>query len=134
MEVREFLDEGKRYIEQGNPVQASEKLYKAAEEAVKALAQAHANGVWKEVEEKGRWTSPLLFKAITSIAKDLKDEEIRRYWNTAWTLHVEGFHEARLDIDYVREQAGDIEELVKLAETTRGWGKPREGTPSALKT
>ena len=39
-------------------VQASEKLHKAAEEAMKALAWTQANGVCKEVEEKGRWTSP----------------------------------------------------------------------------
>ncbi|MDH5364166.1 MAG: PaREP1 family protein [Dehalococcoidia bacterium] len=97
-------------------MQASEKLYKAAEEAVKALSQVYANGVWKEVAEKGRWTSPLLFRAVTEIAKNLKNEEIRRYWNTAWTLHVEGFHEGRLEIDYVKEEARDIEELVNLAE------------------
>jgi len=58
----------------------------------------------------------LLFRAVTEIAKNLKNEEIRRYWNTAWTLHVEGFHEGRLEIDYVKEEARDIEELVNLAE------------------
>ncbi len=61
----------------------------------------------------------MLFKAVTSIAKGLKNEEVRRYWAVAWTLHVEGFHEARLEVDYIREQAGDIEELVKLAEADR---------------
>lgn len=114
--IREILAEGKSYIELGDSIQASEKLYKAAEEAVKSLAQAYADGVWKEVAEKGRWTSPLLFRAVIEIARNLKNEEIRRYWNTAWTLHVEGFHEGRLEIDYVKEEARDIEELVKLAE------------------
>ncbi|MBT9161407.1 MAG: PaREP1 family protein [Dehalococcoidia bacterium] len=119
MTIREFLDEGKRYIEQDNPVQASEKLYKAAEEAVKALALTYANGVWKEVPEKERWTSLLLFKAATAVARSLKNEEIRRYWDTAWFLHVEGFHEGKLDIDLVRERTRDIEELVSLAEADR---------------
>ena len=114
--IREFLAEGKSYIELGDSIQASEKLYKAAEEAVKALSQVYANGVWKEVAEKGRWTSLLLFRAVIEIARNLKNEEIRRYWNTAWTLHVEGFHEGRLEIDYIKEEARDIEELVKLAE------------------
>jgi len=118
--IRGFLDKGKKYVELGNSVQASEKLYKAAEEAVKALAQAHANGTWKEAEEKGRWTSPLLFKAVVEIARSLRNEEIRKYWAVAWTLHVEGFHEARLDIDYIREELGDIEKLVKLVETNKG--------------
>ena len=114
--IREILAEGKSYIELGDSIQASEKLYKAAEEAVKTLSQVYANGVWKEVAEKGRWTSPLLFRAVIEIARNLKNEEIRHYWNTAWTLHVEGFHEGRLEIDYVKEEARDIEELVKLAE------------------
>ena len=113
-----FLHEGKAYIEKGDPLQASEKLYKAAEEAIKALSQTYANGVWKEVEEKGRWTSLLLFKAVTEIARNLRDERIRCYWDTAWFLHVEGFHEGRLDIDLVRERVRGIEELVKLVETS----------------
>jgi len=116
--IKEFLNEGKSYIELGNSIQASEKLYKAAEEAVKSLCRAHANGVWKEVAEEGRWTSPLLFKGVMEIARSLKNEEIRRYWAVAWTLHVEGFHEGRLSIEYVKEQAKDIEELVKLVETS----------------
>jgi len=116
--IKEFLNEGKSYIELGNSIQASEKLYKAAEEAVKSLCRAHGNGVWKEVAEEGRWTSLLLFKGVMEIARSLKNEEIRRYWAVAWTLHVEGFHEGRLSIEYVKEQAKDIEELVKLVETS----------------
>jgi len=117
-DIKGFLDEGKSYIELGDSIQASEKLYKAAEEAVKSLSRGYANGVWEEVAEEGRWTSPLLFKAVTQIARTLKNEQIRRYWAVAWTLHVEGFHEGRLDIDYIREQTKDIEDLVKLAETS----------------
>ena len=114
--IKGFLDEGKSYIAKGDSVQASEKLYKAAEEAIKALSRAYADGVWEEVQEKGRWTSPLLFKAVRQIARSLNDEEIRHYWDTAWFLHVEGFHEARLSIDEVKARLGDIAELVKLAE------------------
>ena len=115
-DIKGFLDEGKSYIKLGNSIQASEKLYKAAEEAVKSLSQAYGNGVWEEVVKEGRWTFPLLFKAVTQIARTLKNEQIRRYWAVAWTLHVEGFHEGRLGIDYIKEQAEDIEELVRLAE------------------
>ena len=115
--IKGFLDEGKSYIVKGDSVQASEKLYKAAEEAIKALSRAYADGVWEEVQEKGRWTSPLLFKAVRQIARSLNDEEIRHYWDTAWFLHVEGFHEARLSIDEVKARLGDIAELVNLAES-----------------
>ncbi|HID91391.1 TPA: hypothetical protein EYP44_05480 [Candidatus Bathyarchaeota archaeon] len=40
---------------------------------------------------------------------------MRRYWNTAWALHVEGFHEARLDLSYVVRSMADVEGLVRLA-------------------
>lgn len=65
---------------------------------------------------KGKMGFPLLFKAVTQIERNLNNEEIRRYWAVAWTLHVEGFHEGRLDIDYIKEEAKDIEKLIKLAE------------------
>ena len=115
-EIEKYLGEGKQYLASKDAAQASEKLYKAAEEAVKALARTHANGVWKEVEKEGRWPSPLLFKAVRQIAGKLGGE-IRNYWDTAWTLHVEGFHEARLDVDDVKERVENVEKLIKLAES-----------------
>ncbi len=115
MSFRKYLDEGKRYVELNDPVQASEKLYKAAEEAVKALSKVYAFDVYKEVEEEGKWTVTLLFKSVERMAVKLGDE-VRRYWNTAWTLHVEGFHETRLESSYVAGSIKDVEELVKLAE------------------
>jgi hypothetical protein len=39
VEVRRYLEEDREYVELNDPVQASEKLYKAAEEAVKVLAK-----------------------------------------------------------------------------------------------
>jgi hypothetical protein len=118
-EIERYLEEGRSYIESEDVVQASEKLYKAAEETIKSLAQSYADGIWKEVKEKGRWTSPLLFKAVRQIAEKLGGE-LRNYWDTAWTLHVEGFHEARLDIDDVKERVENIEKLVKLESERRG--------------
>lgn len=116
-EIARFIDEAKEYIAQGDAVQASEKLYKAAEEAVKALAREYADGVWQEAREKGRWTSPLLFRAVRQMAEKLGG--VRNCWDTAWTLHVEGFHEGRLEVDDVRERVESVEELVKLAENRR---------------
>ena len=51
-----FLEEGKGLVDK-DPIQASEKLYKAAEETVKALA-IHFNlvNIIKSVNERGRWT------------------------------------------------------------------------------
>jgi hypothetical protein len=55
-------------VEQGDPVQASEKLYKAAEEAVKVLARRFALPEHEEAEGKGRWTAILLSSAVRSLS------------------------------------------------------------------
>lgn len=109
--LSEFLREGKNYLEKGDPVQASEKLYKAAEEAVKVLALTHAPEVHKEAEKRGRWTSDLLFEAAGKMGR-----EVRHCWDSAWTLHVQGFHEMKLNVNSVEERVEDIAELVRLAE------------------
>jgi len=51
-----YLEEGRKLIDT-DPVQASEKLYKAAEEAVKALT-IHFNlkDILEDVEKSGRWS------------------------------------------------------------------------------
>ncbi|MCD6457113.1 MAG: PaREP1 family protein [Methanophagales archaeon] len=107
----DFFNEGKGYIERNDPVQASEKLYKAAEEAIKLLSATRAPGIYKEAMEKGNWTKNLLFRAAFKMGR-----EIRRCWSSAWTLHVEGFHEMALKTELVKDVMEDIEELVKFAE------------------
>jgi len=110
--AEKFLAEGRELVDK-DPVQASEKLYKAAEEAVKALAIALNFPQVDEAEKIGRWTAELLFKAVNALTKRF-GEDIRNWWHTAWILHVEGFHEARLDSDYVGSSYSHIESLVNL--------------------
>ena len=69
-----FLAEGKELIDK-DPVQASEKLYKAAEEAVKALATALNLPEARKAIESGGWCSELLEKAAQDIAKTLRIKE-----------------------------------------------------------
>lgn len=64
--------------------------------------------------KKGRWTVGLLFQSVEKIAEK-EGEEIKHSWNTAWTLHVEGFHEARLGVTYISGSIKEIEKLVRLA-------------------
>ncbi|MCC6057185.1 MAG: PaREP1 family protein, partial [Desulfurococcaceae archaeon] len=90
-----FLAEGRELIDK-DPVQASEKLYKAAEEAVKAIATALNLDEARKALEKGRWILSLLDDAIYAISEKLGVKEIIDWWDAAWFLHVEGFHEARL--------------------------------------
>ncbi len=102
------------------PVQASEKLYKAAEEAIKAMAIALGLDEAKKASEIGRWTAQLLFDAVDNTADRLGRREVRWWWKSAWFLHVEGFHEARLRPDQVRRDLPDIEALVNLARSISG--------------
>jgi hypothetical protein len=96
-------------------VQASEKLYKAAEEAVKIIAIALKLPEADEAVKRGRWTTGLLESAVISIMKRLGVNELYHWWDSAYKLHVDGFHEAKLRSDGVRLRLGDVEALVNLA-------------------
>ena len=113
--MEKYLKEGKEYIERWDPVQASEKLYKAAEEAVKKLAEYFSVPEYEEVRKRGRWTAPLLFSVVRKLSEGV-NMEITNWWAQAWFLHVEGFHEARLNIEEVRFRLKFIEELIKFTQ------------------
>jgi hypothetical protein len=109
-----FLAEGRELIDK-DPVQASEKLYKAAEEAVKALAIALNLEEARKAVESGGWWSKLLEKAAQGIAKALGVKEFILWWDAAYKLHVDGFHEAKLSSEDVKDRYGYIEEMVNQA-------------------
>jgi hypothetical protein len=99
-----------------DPVQASEKLYKAAEEAVKALAIFYdLQDVLAGVEEKGRRTVSYLEKAVEAISERLGGRFLQS-WDNAWALHVWGFHEAKLDSKAVEIRLPYVERMVLEAE------------------
>jgi hypothetical protein len=112
--AEKFLSEGRELIDR-DPVQASEKLYKAAEETVKALATALNLDEAEKALEKGRWTVSLLNDAVYTISEKLGVKELIDWWDAAWFLHVEGFHEARLRSVDVAKRLGHVEALVNLA-------------------
>ncbi|MCY0891566.1 MAG: PaREP1 family protein [Pyrobaculum arsenaticum] len=110
-----YLEEGKAFADK-DPVQASGKLYKAAEETVKALAHFYALGeILRRVEERGRWSVADLAKAVSAISKRL-GEWFMHSWDAAWALHVWGFHEAKLDAEDIRDRLPYIEKMVKDAQ------------------
>ena len=109
--VRAFR-EGLALAERGDVVQASEKLYKAVEEAVKALAIAGDLDEAREALARGRWTVSLLDKA----ARRLGDKAWRA-WTEAYFLHVNGFHEVRIDVSDVKARLPIIQELRERADT-----------------
>lgn len=107
-----YLEEGRRLIDR-DPVQASEKLYKAVEEVVKALMMYYRlNDILDRVNERGRWTVTELEKAVEAISERL-GEWFRVAWDEANYLHVWGFHEAKLDADAIKVRQSNIEKMVK---------------------
>jgi hypothetical protein len=110
-----YLDEGRALVDK-DPVQASGKLYKAAEEVVKALAIFYnLQDVLSGVEGKGRWTVSYLEKAVEAISERLGGWFLQS-WDNAWALHVWGFHEAKLDSNAVEMRLPYVERMVLEAE------------------
>jgi len=110
-----YLEEGKTLVDE-DPVQASEKLYKAAEEAVKALTiHLDLKSILESVEKRGRWTVTELEKAVIKISEKLGRWFISA-WDSAWALHMWGFHETKFDNEDVRERLPDVEKIVTEAQ------------------
>ncbi|MCR6693081.1 MAG: PaREP1 family protein [archaeon YNP-LCB-003-016] len=109
-----YFEEGMNFIDK-DPVQASEKLYKAAEETVKALTvHFNLNDILEAVEKRGRWTATELDKAVRMISQKLGRWFVSS-WDAAWTLHVWGFHEAKLDSESIKERVTEIEKMITEA-------------------
>ncbi len=112
-----YLREAHEMIEKGDATQASEKLYKVAEECIKAMAEALGLEEAQEARSKRRWTLGLLDKAAEKLAEKI-DRRIQDDWSHAYFLHIEGFHESRLTIDRVKARAKYIEELLEITKKT----------------
>ena len=103
------LKEAKNYLNKGNSVQASEKLYKVVEECVKILAQLYEFPECEKAKSERRWWIQLLGKSARKLTRILGEPMIEQVWAIAYDLHVWGFHEAKYDIE-------DIKDDVKYAE------------------
>lgn len=112
-----MLAEAEEYLAKGDAVQSSVKLYKAAEECVKALSARLNLPEAKEAEGEGRWTGALLERAVRRLADKL-GMDVQLGWDAASHLHVWGFHEAKLEVEDVKARIPLIKRLVELAEKT----------------
>ncbi|MEM1568318.1 MAG: PaREP1 family protein [Thermofilaceae archaeon] len=115
-----LLAEAREYVEKNDVVQASEKLYKAAEECVKALAEAYNAPQLGEVKKRGRGDTWLLGMAATDLSKMLNEDRIRLAWKDAYDIHVWGFHEAKYRIDDVKAALPLVEWLVEYTKRKLG--------------
>ncbi|ADY00781.1 PaREP1 domain containing protein [Vulcanisaeta moutnovskia 768-28] len=102
------FNEGLSFVDKGDVMQASEKLYKAVEECIKALAIVRGLDEAKEALSKGRWTVSLLDNAASKLG-----EIVERAWDAAYFLHINGFHEVRIGIDEVRRRVKYITPLIE---------------------
>ncbi|ABL78372.1 PaREP1 family protein [Thermofilum pendens] len=102
------LGEAEEYLAKGDVVQASEKLYKAVEECVKALAEKLGAKQAEEARRRGRWDTWLLGMAATDLARTLGEDRVRLAWKDAYDVHVWGFHEAKYRVE-------DVEAALPLA-------------------
>lgn len=107
-----YLEGADELLSKGDVVQASEKYYKAAEEAIKILSYKNSVNVVSKVNKLGHWNSKLYFDAVEELENLYHG--IRSLWISAWLLHIEGFHEARLSKENVQYLKSDVEKLVEL--------------------
>jgi hypothetical protein len=114
--IKELLDEGKGYLAKGNPIQASENLYKVVEECIKLLAQRHKIPEYREAGEEGRWWTRLLSRAARTLARLLEEGKIEDTWARAFDLHVWGFHEKALRVGDIEQDITYVEWLMKYTE------------------
>ncbi|MEM2409948.1 MAG: PaREP1 family protein [Thermofilaceae archaeon] len=127
--IKLLLAEAEEFLMKGDAVQSSEKLYKAAEECVKALSEIFELEEVKAAEERGRWTVTLLEKAVRKLTDKL-GMEVQLGWDAASHLHVWGFHEAKLDREDVERRMPIVKRLVELLERQLTMNANPEGSTS----
>ncbi|RLF09419.1 MAG: hypothetical protein DRJ69_04670 [Thermoprotei archaeon] len=98
-----YLAEGKALFEKGGLQQASEKLWGAAAQAIKAVAEAKGWPHYKHRE---------LVEAVSKLFKETKDVELLRLRDSAEALHS-NFYEGFMSSEEVQLRIADVERLVE---------------------
>jgi len=114
-ELKKRLREALAHLKKGDPVQAAEKLYKVAENAIKILSEVNRIPEYEKAKQEGTWWTKLLDKAAKRL-RDIYGEELLNAWTTAYKFHQKGFHEEQLTIEDIAEEAYKIEDLLKTVE------------------
>ncbi len=112
--IENMMKEAKKYIEEKNAIQASEKLYKVAEECIKILAEKEGIPEFEKAQKKEQWQTYLLGQAAKSLSSILKEEKINFAWTTAYDVHVWGFHELKYSLKDVKTALKPIEWLLNF--------------------
>lgn len=112
--AKKYFAEAEDYLAKGDAIQASEKAYETAEEIVKALAEKFNTPECQQAMREGRWFTYWLASAVNRLSKDLGDWVLNG-WNSAYTLHVWGFHEAKLSVTDITEYFRKVKEMLDNA-------------------
>ena len=114
-EIKGMFMKALEYIDKNDPIQASEKLYKVCEECIKLLAEINGIDEYNKAREKEHWSTSLLQLATNRLSM-IYGNEIKQAWDSAYRLHIEGFHENRLGIEDVKYSIEPIERLLRIVE------------------
>jgi hypothetical protein len=110
-----YIREAEEHAARGDAVQASEKAYKAAEECIKALAEALGTPEAGEARRSGRWFAWLLGRAARTLARRLGEMRIKAAWTLAYDIHVWGFHEAKYGVSDIKDDIEEVKWLLAYA-------------------
>jgi len=113
--AKRFLSEAEDYLSKGDIIQSSEKAYKVAEEVIKALAEKFNLPEYQQALREGRWYTYSLANAAGKLALSL-GKWVKEGWDSAYVLHVWGFHEGKLDLENVRLRIQDVKNLLENAQ------------------
>jgi len=103
---RKYLKEAEGFLVKGDSTQASEKLWGASAEIVKAIAAR------KGIELK---THADLWAFTTKLSSELGDPEILRLFATANYLH-QNFYENVMTLEAVRASAEAVKQFIEKVE------------------
>lgn len=98
---RKYLKEAEDFLAKGDPVQASEKLWGATAEMVKAVAAKRG------IELRSHRD---LWEFIDKLADEFNDSDIVKFFSIANTLH-QNFYEAWMPLSAVKRDAEAVKQL-----------------------
>jgi hypothetical protein len=107
-----LLKEADELLKKGDLVQASEKYYKAAEEAIKMLVNSLDIEETKLLKEKGDLNPKELENAVYHVYRKIQDEKILNYWSSAIAIIT-----VNLDREIISDLSNDIKKLVKITKS-----------------
>ncbi|MFP3173862.1 MAG: PaREP1 family protein [Vulcanisaeta sp.] len=113
--ARKYMRECEEYLKNGDAAQASEKAYKVAEELIKALAEKFNLEEYQKALKEGRWYTYLLVSASSKLSQKLGDWVLSG-WDAGYTLHVWGFHEAKLTVSDIIPRVEKIRKMLEESE------------------